>query len=59
MASMDAYFGCAFAVMRASRAEGAAADGYLAALDRDCALQEQALRHHSRTMFAASGASPD
>ena len=42
--SMDAYFTCAFAAIRASREKGHDSGGYLAALDRDCAAEERLLR---------------
>ena len=59
MESMDAYFTCAFAAIRASREKGHDSGGYLAALNRDCAAEERLLRERSVRFGQARGMTPD
>ena len=59
MESMDSYFTCAFAAMRASRARNLDAKAYLAALNIDCAAEEKLLRERSVTFGKARGMNPD
>ena len=57
MDSMDAYFACAFAAIRESRAEGLGADGFLATHDRNCAREAELLRQRTETFLRARGMS--
>ena len=59
MESMDAYFTCAFAAMRASRAKGIDAKAYLATLNAECAAEEKLLRERSVTFAEARGMTAD
>lgn len=59
MESMDAYFTCAFATIRASRAKGLNSKAYLAALNADCGAEEKLLRDRSVTFGQARGMTAD
>ena len=57
--SMDAYFTCAFAAIRASREKGFDSSGYLTALNASCAAEERLLRERSARFGEARGMTPD
>ena len=55
MASMDAYFACAFAEMRESRSKNDSATAYKQALQRACGSAELELRKRSAALARAQG----
>lgn len=59
MESMDSYFTCAFAAMRASRAKKLDSKAYLLLLNDDCAAEEKLLRDRSVAFAQARGMAPD
>ena len=59
MESMEGYFTCAFATIRASRARGLDVKAYLAAFKADCGAEEKLLHERSVTFGKARGMSAD